>query len=372
MPSIRLTCRYFDSLAKPILFRTFSVSPPERWGIDLERFTERLSFWLSDSIAHFIQHCHVPYADSPRVKVFFDNILVFSNLQHLDLRFAIFDDYLLEQLRALRPLKHLTIRDCTITAMQPIRSPLQVARLELINRSRTTIGWLKIIQFTGIPRISFALYGDSTERVLRTIGDLTALPILESVEVPGTADIIHFLTSNPLYTSQIRSLVFRHPEYGTRRLAGPPYESIEMPFLHHYSGPFQFLAMFKPGRALRTLFSSPWQISDGLPPQDDAHKFYSLTQCTDLEVMSIRVFRVTLGLLEAIFSRCSHLKSLTVKFTSGECLGGHASSILFHLVNDLYYCLLLETDHGSWYTQSTTKYPRTVILQSNHTTYCHI
>jgi hypothetical protein len=368
-----LTCRYFDSLAKPILFRTFSVPRPgpERWGIDSKQFTERLSFWLSDSIAHFIQHCHVPYADSPHIKAFFDNILVFSNLQHLDLQSTVFDDHLLEQLRALRPLKHLTISDCIITATQPIRSPLQVARLELINRSRTTMEWLKIVQFTGIPHISFALYGDGTERVLRTIVDMVALPILDSVEVLGTADIIHFLTSNPLYTSQIRSLVFRPPKYGTERLAGPPYESIEMPFLHHYSGPFQFLVIFKLGRALRTLFSSPWQISADLPPCDDAHTFHSLTQCTELEVVSIRVVHVTLGLLEAIFSRCSHLKSLIVQFTLGECLGGHASSILFYLVNDLYYCLLLETDHGSWYTQSTTKYPRTVILQSTHTTYHH-
>lgn len=215
--------------------------------------------------------------------------------------------------------------------MQPIRSPLRVARFELfisLLKVQSTIDWLKIVQFTGIPHISLVILGDSAERVLRTIVDIVPLPILETIDVPGTAEIIHFLAANPLYTSQIRFLVLRLPESYTERelrvQANPSFGSINMPFLHHYHGPFHLLAMFKPDRVLRTLISS-----DRRTLYDDTQVFASLTKCTDLEVLCIRVYRVTQGFLETICSRYSHLKKLSVQY---DCIkqgdgdiDGHAS-----------------------------------------------
>lgn len=365
-PHLRLTCKLFDSLAKPIIFRTFRFGHAERYDpspLGVRKRKRRLDYWTSVMIAPLVHCCIIqcPIALRP----FLTKIPLFSNLRQLEFDTMNFDDFTLEQLCKLKPLMRIKLSDCTTTATQAPRNLIKIAKLDLVSPSKkpsTILRLLKFIQFTCNPCISFlAGTEEVAEGVFNTVSNMMELPILEKVDVPQTTRIIHFLATNPLLTSQIRSLTLSTSDVYPG--CHPPVGSIEMPFLQEYCGPPRFLALFIPGKALRTIyFFSEFEGTY----RDDLHMLDTLPQSSDrLENLSMEVTRFGVDLLKTIFSRFAHLKTLNL-YSLNDDLEGNSdtykscnaslATLLAYLYDDLRFSLTPGTARRSSYAQFVTTY----------------
>lgn len=175
MPGIanmRLTCKLFARLAKPIIFRNFRFTEIPELG-DFQKCKKRLDFWFSDPIAPLVRHCLIrgrgpsihTAQQNTMIHTFIGRILLFSGLQHLEIFYLHFNDFALDQLSKLQASVHLTIHNCTIFTTHTSRNPVHVARVDIIldmdSRTHSScLEFLKVVQFTSTPHISLFVVGD--------------------------------------------------------------------------------------------------------------------------------------------------------------------------------------------------------------------
>lgn len=121
---IRLTCRAFAILGKPVAFRAFDFRPvasddPLAHG----HHSARLAFWSSQSIAPFVERCAIQSTlDNPTTLLhvmFFNNLSKFVNLSSLRCECVQFDDYTLDVISRLPKIQDIALVDCDLKLEMP-------------------------------------------------------------------------------------------------------------------------------------------------------------------------------------------------------------------------------------------------------------
>ena len=183
---VRLVCRLFGSLVKPLLFRTFTMRPvlsgretqSSVFGITEDALTDikgRLEYFSSPEIAPFVGLVRI-YPQRYRMafesdgdslillKYFFQLLPRFVYLQTLYCEDIPFNDYGIRQLCQLEHLRNLRLRDCIITTTNIARHTLKVTNLEFHSSSSTLpssiesyVRWLTLPQLDSIRRLCLSM-----------------------------------------------------------------------------------------------------------------------------------------------------------------------------------------------------------------------
>lgn len=109
---IRLTCRKFASVARPMAFRSLHLGP----SIPNDR---HLAFWFSRDIAPHVQaisiHCNIEHPDISLQAVFFGALVKCVNISYLRCEAVQFDDNALAAVSRLLQLQTIVLFDCGLT-----------------------------------------------------------------------------------------------------------------------------------------------------------------------------------------------------------------------------------------------------------------
>jgi hypothetical protein len=346
VPNIRLTCKLFALLCRPMAFRCFSFCPFVVGKRNTQRFSppqdvvawrmKRLDFWASDEIAcHVREICLVPRrsneisigADSDRLlNAFFHVLPKFITVQTLNCQAIPFDDFALRQVCRLDSLQTLDInRTSIITNSTPARADLRLNSLKystgnthdtLKDRDKTNIEWLLVTHPNHIQEVCLQIwYPSVAEHFLSFLTTTQTIQHVTEILIPHSDALIRLLVSalSCVDSNTLKILEFAR-SLDTHNEPLSNLGSVLVPSLHTYVGPHQFLLSFVPGNAIRFLRLSGLGRSLFSDPVSLLYTMRRLPLDSSANVASlfIGVTRLTNDVLEVICSRCINLKLLSV------------------------------------------------------------
>jgi hypothetical protein len=311
VPNIRLTCKMFALLGKPMAFRCFIFYPLVIWRGNpllpvqkaIARDMKHLEFWASDEISCHVREIRLSHtsevsplkADKERLlDAFFDFLPNFINVQTFKCWDVSFDDFALRQLCRLDNLQTLDLHRTSVIAAAPARAALR------LNSLKYTAGENR--------------YHSVAENFLSFLAATQTMRCVTEILVPHSDALIRLLVSalSCVTSSTLKRLELAR-SFNADNEPLSNLGSVLVPSLHTYIGPHQFLLSFVPGNAIHTLylsglggnvFSDPNSLVDTLRclPSDSI---------ANLTKLSVGVTRLTQDVLDIICSRCFQLRSLS-------------------------------------------------------------
>ena len=252
---LRLTCRAFSTLARPMAFRCFTFRAADDAD---KRAAARLAFFISDFTAPSVRECAIYYKIDQDTnllhEMFFVNLPKFVNVSSLRCEGLQFDDFALGQLSSLPQLRALTLIDCNLM-LEKAPPTIKITDVRLgsnaMREPRNTVhrgkyGWVDILCPHSIRTLTlrFSVAGPQS---LRGIMSQT------SPNLPGGQECfkwhLELLISHPM---SLRSLTI--PSFLHHSTAFNHFDfHVSLPSLHTYNGIGSFLQCFTPSRRLRSL-----------------------------------------------------------------------------------------------------------------------
>ncbi|KAF9461755.1 hypothetical protein BDZ94DRAFT_1262901 [Collybia nuda] len=340
-----LTCSSFRSMAQPLLFTIFDVSPfflsytangrihrPRKY---LDRTLQRLRFYRSKHIAPAVKHCWIsPYSRTgypPRnhrdylepnliIDAVIEALPAFVNLTKLSWHCT---DFTADWWNAIHhlPIKSLWLNSCTISGEDLLPVPVKNLDLdqwawegEVTNRVSiheelapgvsTSILSLILhaehIQNISVPR------EDTGYRILSAISDMATLTRLHSIRIPFAAIASPCFVPALIQCPTLEELrIFTATDDSPRDITiAEKLPSSCLPALSVYEGPSSHLLSFAAGRPLKSV--SLWGLDESPALCDPTMLLETLLRFSvlnhTLENLQLSISRVTLDLLNLLAS----------------------------------------------------------------------
>ncbi|KIM82804.1 hypothetical protein PILCRDRAFT_456872 [Piloderma croceum F 1598] len=337
--NIRLTCKTFAILTRPMAFRYFclhlntlgqsTVQPmlPSKQDV-VARSIARLEFWATDETARHVRRIELALWNLDRnineeadrvLGAFFQVLSRFANVQTFNCPAIPFDDFALDQLCRLKNLRTLELTGSSIIAANPAR-----ARAALRLRSLTYMidhtyyhknngEWLLVAHLDHIQHVGLSIrHVDVAKNFLHVSMTMNTAQHITALCIPYSNAIIGPLVLALLRTQpcRLRRLEIQHVT--SEAADGPIFESVSVPSLHTYIGPHQCLLAFLPGEGIQTIQLRGWGGLGYADPTTLAHTLRSLpNSIANLEKLHLEVTCMARDVLEIICARFLHLRHFT-------------------------------------------------------------
>ncbi|KAF7977758.1 hypothetical protein HWV62_2854 [Athelia sp. TMB] len=252
---IRLTCRAFSRLARPMAFRYFTF----RESADANRCAAaRLTFFASQAIAPSVRecaiYCKIDQDSNPLHDMFFINLPKFINLSSLRCEGLPFNDFALGQLPSLPKLRAIALIDCNVIlekapptiSITDVQFGSNVVRGLRRSVHRGTYGWIDVLCPDSIRTLTLR-FSAAGPWSLRGILSQT------SPNLPGGQECfkrhLELLISHPKNLRSLTISSFLHHPTAFNHFDFHVF----LPSLHTYNGISSFLQCFTPSSELRSL-----------------------------------------------------------------------------------------------------------------------
>ena len=341
--NIRLSCKTFAILAKPMAFRYFVLYPFVNGGYSSQRFLPtrdvvartmaRLEFWASEEIA-----CHVRgitlrplRSNTPRdieadgdhlLRALFQVLPRFINIREFNGQTFPIDDFAMNQLCKLGNLRRLNLDRTSIAAATPARGTLRLCNLTYTTgclndtnkeQDKSNTHWLLVAHPDHIQHVNLSIwYPSVAEHFVDFLVTTKTVQYLTELHMPHSDTLIRLLISalSSVDSCPLKRLEFVR-SYETHNEPLSDFGSISIPCLRTYVGPHQFLLSFVPGKTIRHLHLSGLGRSEFSDPSALLYTFRHLPKSiTHVKDLSLKVTLITQDVLDAIFSRCLQLEQL--------------------------------------------------------------
>lgn len=340
-----LTCSSFRSMAQPLLFTVFDVSPfflsytangrihrPRKY---LDRTLQRLRFYRSKHIAPAVKHCWIsPYSRTgypPRnhrdylephliIDAVIDTLPCFVNLAKLSWHCT---DFTADWWNAIHqlPIKSLWLNSCTVNGSDLLPVPVRDLDLdqwawegEVTNRVSIHEELAPGVSTTLLPLVLHPEYiqnisvprEDTGHRLLSAISEMATLTCLHAIRIPFAVMSSPYFIPALIQCPTLEELrIFNAPDDTPRDIIiADQLPSSCLPALSVYEGPYSHLLTFAVGRPLKSI--SLWGLDESPALCDPTMLLETLVRLSalnhTLEKMQISISRVTLDLLNLLAS----------------------------------------------------------------------